>query len=131
MILSAHVAFGIHRDRDAVVGDRQLDVLHAGLLAGRDFGGADRPRGVADVDFGAAEFLEAAAGAGDAHGHAGVFFDLLKFFRDRFADREDGARAVEADQRRAGRRRRTTGAGVLRAPAAAGERDDHEPIRAT
>ena len=35
------------------------------LLAGRDFLGLDRPRGVGDVGLAGAELLEAAAGAGD------------------------------------------------------------------
>jgi hypothetical protein len=55
-----------------------------------------------------------------------VFFDFLKFFGDRFADREDGARSIKADQRRAGGRRRTTGAGILRALATGDEGYDRE-----
>ena len=53
-------------DGEPVVGDRQLDVFHARLLAGLDFGRPDRSRRVADVGFAAAELLESAARAGDA-----------------------------------------------------------------
>ena len=38
----------IHDDRHAVVGDRQLDVVNPGLLAGLDFRRGDRPRRVGD-----------------------------------------------------------------------------------
>ena len=84
----AQVFFGIDDDGEAVVGDRQLDVLDAGLLAGLDLGGADRPRGVADVGLAAAELLEAAAGAGDADRDADAGVGLLELLGDGFADGE-------------------------------------------
>ena len=86
-------------DRQAVVGDRQLDELHAGLRAGLALGRADRPRRVGDVDLVAAELLEAAAGAGDADGDARFPVALLKLFGDRFGDWIDRARPVDLDDR--------------------------------
>ena len=122
VIVEAQVFFGIHDDREAVVGDRQLDVLDAGLLAGLDFGGADRTRGVADVGLAAAELLEPAAGAGDADGDPDAFVGLLELLGDGLADREDRARPVDLDHRRGGRGVRL-GAGVT-AAATAGEEEN-------
>ena len=51
-------------DGDAVVGDLELLVGDAVLLAERDLLLLDRPRGVGDVGLAGAELLEAAAGAG-------------------------------------------------------------------
>ena len=102
---STQLVLRIHHDGDAVVGDRQLDVLDAGLLAGLDLGGADRPRGVADVGLAAAELLEAAAGAGDADRDADALVRLLELLGHGFADREDRARAVDLNDGRRGRRR--------------------------
>ncbi len=60
------VVLRVDDDGERVERDRQLEVLDAGLLAVRHLLLEDRPRGVRDVGFAAAELLEAAAGAGDA-----------------------------------------------------------------
>ena len=57
----------VGHDGDAVVGDLDLLVRDAGLLADRDLLVVlDRTRGVGDVGLAGAELLEAAAGAGGA-----------------------------------------------------------------
>jgi hypothetical protein len=61
------------------------------------------PRRVLDVGLAAAELLEAAAGAADAHGHLdGVLLHLLEVLGHAFGDREDGRRAVDLDDLRLG-----------------------------
>src|SRR4029450_1788887 len=57
---------GIYQDGQAVVRDRQLDVLDALRLAGLHLGRLDGTGRVRDVGLTGAELLEAAAGAGDA-----------------------------------------------------------------
>ena len=117
---------GVHRHGNAVVGDGQLDVLDAGLAARFDFGGLDRPGGIADVCFGAAELLEPATRARNADGDLDACFGLLEFLGDGFTDREDRARTIQGDEGRATRRRsrRTTGPGILGTLAARGQGDD-------
>jgi hypothetical protein len=66
--------------------------------AGRELGVLDRAGGVVDVGLAAAELLEAAAGAGDADGHADAGLDGAELFGHRFGDRKDGARAVDGDR---------------------------------
>jgi hypothetical protein len=53
-----------------------------------------------DVGLAAAELLETAAGAGNAHGHLdAVLLHLLELFGHRLGNRIDGRRAVDLDQR--------------------------------
>jgi hypothetical protein len=85
-------------DGEGVVGDRQLDILDPGLAAGVHLLLYDRSGGIGDVDLVAAEFLEAAAGAGDADGDVDLsFVGNLKLFGDRFGHRIDGARSIDFD----------------------------------
>jgi hypothetical protein len=73
------------------------------LGARLDFRGADWPRGIADVGLAAAEFLEAATGAGDANRRRpSIRMGDSKIFSDRFGDRKHGARPVNGDEDRLG-----------------------------
>src|SRR5690606_5489266 len=99
----------VHNDGNAVIGDRQLDELDAASGAGLDFGAADGPRRVADVDLAAAEFLETSAGAGDADGHAGAGRGFLELLAHGFADGVDRAGPFDGNQR--GRLARAASAG--------------------
>ena len=95
------------------------------------FGGADRPRRVADVGLAAAELLEAAAGAGDADRDPHAWVGLLELLGHGLADREHRARAVELDHRRGGRGFVSAPASLPPPPARGdGQRDDL-PRRAT
>jgi hypothetical protein len=61
---------------------------------------------IGDVGFGAAELLEAAAGAGNADRHLdGALLRLLELLGDGFGDRVDGRRAVDLDDLLRERRR--------------------------
>ena len=77
-----------------------MDVLVADpvLLAGFGLFGLDRSRGVADVGLAGAELFEAAAGAGGADRDLDARVFGLELLGDRFGQRGDGARAVDADR---------------------------------
>src|SRR5690606_18360774 len=92
----------VHDHDQAVVGDRQLGERDPRSPARVDLGRLDRAARVADVRLAAAEAGEAAAGAGDAHGHARAGMRALELLGDRFGDRVDGAGPVDADRHRLG-----------------------------
>jgi hypothetical protein len=66
LLVAAQVLLRMDHDSQRIEGDRQLHVLDAGFLAGFHFLFHDRTRSILDIGFAAAEFLEAAAGAGNA-----------------------------------------------------------------
>jgi hypothetical protein len=87
-------------DGDPVVGDLDLAVFDAGLLAGGRLLVVvvlDRTRGVADVGLAGAELLEAAAGPGLADRHLDVGLLLGEELGRGLGEREDRRRAVDAD----------------------------------
>ena len=92
----------VDHHRDAVVRDRQLDVVDAVGLAGLDLARLDRARGAGDGDLLRAQLLEAAAGARRCDRDARRV-RLLELFGHRLADREHGARAVDGDRAGAAR----------------------------
>ncbi len=95
------VLLGIDDDGDGVERHGQLDEGDAGLAAHLHFLCEDGPRGIGNIDVAAAQLLEAAASAGQPDGHANRAALLgLKFLSDRFGDRKDGARTVDADHSR-------------------------------
>jgi hypothetical protein len=87
----------VHHDRHRVVGDRNLDVFDAVLLAEGVFLFADRAGRACDVDFTVSELFEAAACARltDRRLHFRMRFGEL--FGDRFGDRQHCAGAVDTD----------------------------------
>src|SRR5918995_566560 len=93
----------VGHDRDAVVGNLDLAVLHRVLLADRDLLVVlDRARGVGDVGLAGAELLEAAAGAGrtDRDLHVGIL--LVEQLGGRLRERGDRRGAVDGDLARDG-----------------------------
>ena len=90
---------GVHDHREAVVGDRQLDVARLRLLACLDLGRRDRAGRVRDDGFVTAELLKSAAGAGAADRHLRAGDLLLELLGDRLGHRKHGARPIDGDHR--------------------------------
>jgi hypothetical protein len=118
----------VHDDRDAIVGDLELGVLNAVLLAdGHLLVLLDGTRGVGDVGLAGAEALEAAARARDSDRHLDVGVLRLELLGSSGDERTNRARPVDLDpagqglaastaSRCRGRRGR-----IVFAPAAAGD----------
>ncbi len=85
-------------DREAVVGDRDLDVLDAVLDRCLVLLLLDRAGRVGDVGLADGEALEAAAGARDADGHADLRSRLRELLGHGLGDGIDGGRAVDLDR---------------------------------
>jgi hypothetical protein len=83
---------------DAVVGDLDLGVLDASLLAGLDLLLLDGARGVGDVDLAAAEALEAVAGAGAVDRDLDVRGLLAEELGSGLGERLDRRGPVDADR---------------------------------
>src|SRR5829696_2753772 len=85
-------------DGDAVIGDLDLAVLDARLVAGGNlFVVLDRPRGVGDVGLAGTELLEAAAGARRAHRDLDVGVLLVEQLGRGLRERRDRRGAVDRD----------------------------------
>src|SRR5690606_26453454 len=85
-------------DRHAVVGDLQLDVLDAVLLAPGDLLLGDRPGGVGDLGLAVAEELEAVTGAGPVDGDLDALVLGQEGLRGQRRDRLDRRRAGDVDR---------------------------------
>src|SRR5215213_6741389 len=92
------VALLVDDDRDAIVGDRDLDELHPVLLAHRHFlGRIYRPGSVRDLGVALAEGLEAVAGSRAADLDARIGVLLPEKLRRGLGDRVNGARTFNLD----------------------------------
>src|SRR5215213_2996622 len=92
------VALLVHDDRDAVVSDRDLDVLDPVLLAHRHFlGRIYRPGSVRDLGVALAERFEAVAGSRTTYLDTRIGILFPEKLRRSLGDRVDGARTFNLD----------------------------------
>ena len=91
------VVFRVDHNGKAIKGHGQLYVVNPRLGCALSLRRLDAARCVTNIDLIIDELLEAATGAGNADGDANLWRNGIELFCDRFADREHGTRAIDAD----------------------------------